>query len=252
MREFVKFKASRWEDQGYETIEVLTDCYITQTYEGRYEDDLILISLYGFDSQVRAAVSALVAPNSRFEFQLYPSGYCKKIRRRLGGGYNFFTTKLGDYTHSLVVAKEALSPEGDIILAPGRTPEDALYEGLMRRFTVPLKPEWKRYLWNEMSVRFVEELSVWNSGPKQLTAIRLTLTESVLENFISNQIKYGSLAFGPYDDNLGELEAISGLDDYLKQFGQDLAHKITNRFTPLHNRNQPIIAFHKQTQGESV
>ncbi|MEG0127452.1 MAG: DEAD/DEAH box helicase family protein, partial [Clostridia bacterium] len=142
---------------------------------------------------------------------------------RTADGKNEGQTKLETPPRSCYI----FTPQGD---------SDRLFEEIDRRVRVPLIPQFKEYLLDELvRTSALQQLSVVCLN-EQFDAWRLSCTSDdkniiqVVENGLkSNQIQIpGAMA-----NNAEVFERINGVSAYLKEFGVTIAQRIKSQFVPL-------------------
>ncbi|MEQ6359535.1 DEAD/DEAH box helicase [Thermoanaerobacter thermohydrosulfuricus] len=183
------------------------------------------ISLAGFDSTVRGLYAAFLKKKKvKIGYYTYYSA----------DNYHGHFTKTGGYTHAILLSQNIYDPNSSspvFLIWDEEEPQDALYNVLYTQYTIPLKKEWNKWLYNYLLHNgYIEKLFV--VGNDKLKAFKVKLNEMELEDIITTAIKEGKLQInGENKFNFFELT----LTDYLKQNANYFAEKINNLFKPLHN-----------------
>ena len=194
-------------------------------------NSVVMASLIGYDSVVKACSAAMVCGHSCRLNGGY--SWCRS------DGYRLYSGKAGDFSHTIVLSSDAVDDKAEkpVLIAWDGDKEEALYATLQRRYPIPVMREWMPWLWERMVERaLAEELSCWTATAQPMEAFRLILTEADLTNLIGEGLRSKAISFCMISGKSGpKITDVEGLDDYLRGFGQTLAEKIARDFRPLHD-----------------
>lgn len=196
------------------------DCFVYDK-----NNTIHFISIGGFDSVVKGIRAAFFKKkNIKIDYWNY----------RCAQNYHGYIEKTGGYTHNILVSSNVYDPNSTspvFLLWGNQSPDDALYQVLNTRYSVPLKKEWSKWLLNYLTDNsFVEELFV--NGNDNLKAFKLSLSNDELAEIVCKAIKNGELIIN--GENQFDFSKIT-MTDYLLQNANYFAEKINNLFKPLHN-----------------
>jgi superfamily II DNA or RNA helicase len=112
--------------------------------------------------------------------------------------------------------------------------KDLLYDKLYKYSSVPLIPEWKTYIYNELSNQRVlrEARTLLMNGVREVEIYKYVGNVEQIKSIIETGLRSGALNINGSNEPSALLEDISGLNDYLSIFGSLLADKIQNKFRP--------------------
>lgn len=156
-------------------------------------------------------------------------------------GYRVITTRMGNKAHMLAISLSAFNKESPFLLFSHPDGfEEALARYMKERTPVPFLPEWIPWIHRCLNQRFkIEELRML--GTDEMTSRYrgwlVTTTDDELQQLVSEGLNLGYISMGEWDTNAEPIaqESRDQLTSYVKQYRQELADIITNKYTPLFN-----------------
>jgi len=167
-------------------VEAYTDGYAYDQYFYLY-----LMSVGGYEARVKAITSALVSGREIEITGKNPLHLSQDFSQK----YRILSTKLRNgLLHQVVLADSFFrsSDKGSKLLYIDnqKHASEMVYNAIKRNYSVPLIPEWSKWLYKKMKQEnCLEELS----GTKKV--VRLSVSEEELDSFISEGIKNGEIDF---------------------------------------------------------
>lgn len=252
--------------------------------------EVFLASISGNHQEVKDMINVFNDGNKvgrikRADGNVYDEGHI--IRNILShskkNSYNEYVSKLDDVSHGLIVSRmiepktnerntwqqtmeknettHISLPEEfyELVVAWDGDLKDQIYKVLYDRYSTPMLEDWKDYIVERLiEEELFEELSVYTFGiRKPIKAGLLKLTESQLENIITEGIQSYELDFAILEDltQTDVLSKCNSLDDYLTHFSGDLAkiiqENINIRFDPKKDKHHPAFKDVNLTANEN-
>ena len=218
--------------------------YATQLTYDVYSNELLYMSIVGYKTIIDRINEVLI--KSRESVGIRARGvYCSKNR---GAQYIMDTRKNenSDLVHANIYIKDyskmdVNSEEFTIYsFVYGNDPfktdkiKDLLYDKLYKYSSVPMLPEWKDYIYDELNSRSVlrQGRTLLLEGSREVEIIKYVGNNETLKNIISTGLASGAININGSNDPSVVLDDIHGLNDYLSMFGSILANKIQTKFRP--------------------
>lgn len=175
-----------------------------------------------------------------------PFGYlreCGTLRFKKKG-YNIERKRQsdGDYVHAVGYLKDELKEFSNGVMALTsyiyftdiEDRNNKIYNKLYKSFSVPMLPQWKNYIVEKLieseNIYALRYLSAYDKTSFQCEG--LYITDKKLEEIITYGLSSGEISVNNSNDPSVLIDSINGLDDYLNVFGETLASKIQQSFTP--------------------
>ena len=218
--------------------------YATQLTYDVYTNDLLFISVVGYKTIIDKINDVIV--KSRDAVGIRARGvYCSKSR---GAQYTIDTRKNenSDLVHANIYIKDyhkidLNSEEFTVYMfAYENDPfkidkvKDLLYDKLYKYSSVPIIPEWKEYIYNQLNEQRVirSARTILLEGSREVEVFKYVGNQEQLKGIISEGLSSGRINIAGSNEPSVLLEDIHGLNDYLSIFGSLLADKIQNKFRP--------------------
>ena len=218
--------------------------YATQLTYDVYTNDLLFISVVGYKTIIDKINDVIV--KSREAVGIRARGvYCSKSR---GAQYTIDTRKneISDLVHANIYIKDyhqidLNSEEFTVYMfAYENDPfkidkvKDLLYDKLYKYSSVPIIPEWKEYIYNQLNEQRVirSARTILLEGSREVEVFKYVGNQEQLKGIISEGLSSGRINIAGSNEPSVLLEDIHGLNDYLSIFGSLLADKIQNKFRP--------------------
>lgn len=152
---------------------------------------------------------------------------------------NTYHTSENDFSHLIVSTKDSFINNTDqfisyLFINNNTTKENVLYDKLYKMISIPLLKEWMPYLWNELEDNeFIQPLNIATVKTEiPFEVYKLSVTENEILTFIQEALREKNLSINNSNEVSMVMNNINGLNDYLNTFGEYLANKIKNSFTP--------------------
>lgn len=218
--------------------------YATQMSYDVYSNDLLYMSIVGYKTIIDRINDVLI--KSKESVGIRARGvYCSKQR---GAQYIMDTRKNenSDLVHANIYIKDyhKMSVGSEEFTAYMFTYEndpfkqekyiELLYDKLYKYCSVPMIPEWKSYIYDQLvSQRVIREArTIIMEGVREVEVQKYVGNVEAIKTIIENGLKSGALNINGSNEPSALLEDIHGLNDYLSIFGSLLADKIQNKFRP--------------------
>ena len=218
--------------------------YATQLTYDVYTNDLIYMSIVGYKTIIDKINDILI--KSRETVGIRARGvYCSKSRT---AQYTMDTRKNenSDLVHANIYIKDyhkidLNSEEFTVYMFvyendPFKVDKvkDLLYDKLYKYSSVPMIPEWKDHVYNELNegryIRTARTLLL--EGIREVEVFKYVGNQEQLKQIISRGLSEGIINIAGSNEPSALLEDIHGLNDYLSIFGSLLADKIQSKFRP--------------------
>ena len=218
--------------------------YATQVTYDPYSNDLLYMSVVGYKTIIDKINDVII--KSRESVGIRARGfYCSKARN---AQYTMDTRKNenSDLVHANIYIKDYhkmdINTEEFTVYMFGYENDpfkidkmkDLLYDKLYKYSSVPMIPEWKEYIYNnlqdERCLRTATTLLM--QGQREVEVTKYVGNQEQLKRIISEGLSNGSISINGSNDPSVLLEDIHGLNDYLSIFGSLLADKIQKKFRP--------------------
>ena len=209
---------------------------------------LYLASISGPETSVDELQSAIA---NNISLQVSASnGYfadgSQKFRREARlhpfGRYETIKGSIDDLRHYIVHVEHSYLLQSSVnrhapIYAWDGNIEQVLFDYLDKNFPLPLLPEWKTWIYNELrAMGYVIPLYVEAYGREtNLAAIGIRLTQDDFEQTISAGLRSKAISFQDGDEIDSNLSYINNLSSYLRAYSGLLGEKITEKFAPRHD-----------------
>lgn len=213
---------------------------------------LVAARFGGYPEAVRALADAINSGGSidveteEDSFRLYttPKIYEKQLK------------KDAVYTECFIKRKDDQNTKaaGDSESSPGRRQQyiftgrddlDQLYGEIDRKTSVPMIPEFREYILEELQKRdCLKRLKIY-STIEEFDAWCLILDEEdkTLAKIVEDGLENGSISIpGATSRNKGSFKEIDGVMDYLEAFGVLIAEKIKSSFKPLYDPSEENVS----------
>lgn len=218
--------------------------YATQITYDPYSNDLLYMSIVGYKTMIDKINDVMI--KSREAVGVRARGfYCSKARN---AQYIMDTRKNenSDLVHANIYIKDyhkmdAASEEFTVYMFnyendPFKVDKtkDLLYDKLYKYSSVPMIPEWKDYIYDQLQeARYLRTTStLLMQGQREVEVIKYVGNQEHLKRIISEGLAAGTININGSNNPSALLEDIHGLNDYLSIFGSLLADKIQNKFRP--------------------
>lgn len=208
--------------------------------EPRYPEKIVLASLGGDDSSVKAIAAAIVEHR---ELEMVGEEGGEKLFSRVTseGRHRVLMSKTPEgHVHALVASRRVLPGEGDVVLCWDGDPAGALGRWLLSSTDLPLLPEWYPRLWAAAEGReMIQSLTVHASGKVAVSAFRVVAAEpDRWQELIGELVMQGELAIPDAGGESPTLDA-EKLNDYLVGWGPHLAARAQARHKPVYETGSP-------------
>ena len=204
----------------------------------RAAGELVFASVIGYSTTVQTSLKELKTPN----LHCYVPGAGNYRTSR--SGYSIETKKdmNSDYLHGIFYVKDKINykedgtEEIDIYLYSTTSEEltDKLFAKIYKYSSVPVLEEWKGYLLEHLRGRNrLRELTVISKEERAPFSVhRAHFNKNDIKNIVQMGLQDGELKIMGSNRRSPVLETITGLNDYLANFGETLAEKIQSSFKP--------------------
>lgn len=219
--------------------------YATQMSYDVYSNDLLFMSVVGYKTIIDRINDVII--KSREAVGIRARGcYCSKSR---GMQYIMETRKNenSDLVHANIYIKDYHrmgtnnSEEFSIYMYtyendPFKQDKyiDLLYDKIYKYSSVPMIPEWKNYIYNQLQEQRVirKARTLLMDGIREVEIQKYVGSQETIKNIIEGGLRAGAININGSNEPSALLEDIHGLNDYLSIFGSLLADKIQNKFRP--------------------
>lgn len=221
------------------TLGKLRAVYYDTIVIDQYEGNVVFGSLVDSDKELK---------QYQFEINKRNNFYIQDLRRYYSnnGKYEIEKRKQSnsDFAHMIFNLKDTVETVNDdnelltayIYLQPSDSINQKVYDKLYDNTSIPLLEEWMDFLIGEFrSFGFLKELTVDSieDEDKALRCLKLKISNTQLLEIVQAGIRGNSIAIKNNSTEDSELmKYIEGLDGYLNVFGETLAERIQNSFTP--------------------
>ena len=218
--------------------------YATQMTYDSYTNDLMYLSIVGYKTIIDKINDVMI--KSREAVGIRARGvYCSKSRN---AQYIMDTRKNdnSDLVHANIYIKDyhKMDVNSEEFAAymfvyendPFKVDKikDLLYDKLYKYSSVPLIPEWKEYIYNQLNdsgyLRTTRTIVLEDT--REVEVIKYVGNQEQLKEIISRGLANHVINIAGSNEPSALLEDIHGLNDYLSIFGSLLADKIQNKFRP--------------------
>ena len=218
--------------------------YATQMSYDVYSNDLLFMSVVGYKTIMDRINDVII--KSREAVGIRARGtYCSKSR---GTQYIMDVRKNenSDLVHANIYIKDyhkmgTNSEEFSVYMYAYENDPfkhdkyvELLYDKLYKYSSVPMIPEWKNYIYNQLQeARVIRKArTTIMEGTREVEIYKYVGNQETIKNIIENGLKSGAININGSNEASVLLEDIHGLNDYLSIFGSLLADKIQNKFRP--------------------
>lgn len=218
--------------------------YATQLTYDVYSNELLYMSIVGYKTIIDRINEVFI--KSKESVGIRARGvYCSKNR---GAQYIMDTRKNenSDLVHANIYIKDysrmdVNSEEFTVYLFTYENDafktdklKDLLYDKLYKYSSVPMLPEWKEYIYNELTSRsFLRQgRTLLLEGSREVEIVKYVGNNEMIKNIISEGLSSGIININGSNEPSVVLDDIYGLNDYLSMFGSILANKIQTKFRP--------------------
>lgn len=203
---------------------------------------LFSISLIGRQKDVQELQGAI---NSGYTIQVYEpdgefnrTGYQKAPRVYASGKYTTIKTDVEDIAHYIMHLTAEGSESSRIPLFSWKqNGKELVLDYLETNYSLPVLPEWKDWLFNQLQRRgHVEELIVDSfTDVTPPVALSFYFKTDIMDKIIQEGLKTNQISM-PFEYKAEEpVFHVENLSGYLKDYGTELAERITERFSPRHD-----------------
>ena len=204
----------------------------------RAASELVFASAVGYSTTLQICLKELKTPN--LHCYIPGAGNYRTCRT----GYNIETKKdsSSDYLHAIFYAKDKINYKEDgteeigIYIYANTEEElrDKLYAKISKYSSVPVLEDWKQYLLDRLKqngkLRQLTVLSKDDNAP--FNVYRGYFNKEDIKNIVKQGLQASEIQIMGSNRRSPILETITGLNDYLANFGEILAEKIQTSFKP--------------------
>jgi superfamily II DNA or RNA helicase len=212
------------------------DTIVTDEFSGQ----LIFASIVDNDQLLK---------NAQYEVNKKNTIFIESLKRYVSsdGKYDIEKRKASnsDFGHLVVNKRDDVEELGDdnellkayIYVKDLNELNSKLYDKLYANTSIPLLEEWMPYIKQElMKNQYLRQLHIETIYEQHtFEAFRLYLSKAQLLNLVQTGIREHSITINNTSENSELMGFIDGLDSYLNVFGDTLAHRIQESFTPKFN-----------------
>ena len=204
----------------------------------RVTGELVFASVLGYSTAVQTCLKELKTPNlhcyvpGQGNYRTSRNGYIVESKRDSGSDYIHGVF----YIRDKVNYKEDGSEEIDIYIYSNNEEEltNKLFAKIYKYSSVPVLEEWKSYLLDKLRDNHkLRQLNV--VGPESNAPFyvhRAYFNKNDIKNIVKAGLQAQEIQIMGSNRRSPVLETISGLNDYLANFGETLAEKIQSSFKP--------------------
>lgn len=153
----------------------------------------------------------------------------------------------GDFSHMIIKKKDVIDKNDTNELYTFyilyRSPEElkeVIYDKIYANTSVPILQEWTDYLVSSFErlglIRPINVYHSYESAPFE--AVKINLTKTGLLDIVQSGLRTGLISIGETETASEIMTEVNGLDMYLNIFGDTLAEKIQQAFTPKFNPHE--------------
>ena len=204
----------------------------------RAQSELIYGSVVGYSTAMQISLKELKTPNlncyipNAGNYRTGRTGYSIESKRDASS----------DYVHSIFYAKDKINYQEDgteqieIYIYCNNEEEliNKLYAKVAKYSSVPVLEEWKEYLLTQLrgngKIRQLFVFHKYEEAPFQ--AYRAFFNKNDIKNIVKSGLSTGEIKIMGSNRPSPVLDTITGLNDYLANFGEILAEKIQTSFKP--------------------
>ncbi len=216
---------------------------------------LVAVRFGGYPEQVHAMSDAIYAGGRisilKGNIYIFFTGKAKQYRRyhTNDGLYAEAVLMLEGNRDCMNTGERSETKEERPILEPvylycEKDSADSLFEEIDKVVSVPLIPEFRDYLIEELKAQGLlvrlEVLSV--DPPFDAWRLMLSIDEKEIIAIVENGLKTGRIAIPGGHTNTGTFENIKSVSTYLNQFGKTVADRIQNQFHPLFDPSKEPVS----------
>ncbi len=204
----------------------------------RAQSELIYGSVIGYATAMQISLKELKTPNlncyipNAGNYRTGRTGYSIESKRDASS----------DYTHTIFYAKDKVTYREDgteqieIYIYCNNEEElrEKLYAKVAKYSSVPVLEEWKDYLLTQLKNNGkIRELYVFHKYEEApFKAYRAFFNKNDVKNIVKSGLSAGEIKIMGNNNPSPVLDTITGLNDYLANFGEILAEKIQTSFKP--------------------
>ena len=204
----------------------------------RAAGELIYASMIGYSTAINSSLKELKTPN----LNCYIPGAGNYRTGRTGYSIETKRDNNSDYIHAMFYAKDKINyredgtEEIEIYIYCHNQQEliDKLYAKVAKYSSVPVLEEWKEYLTARLRENNkIRELFIHTKyEQKPFNAYRAFFNKNDIKNIVKLGLEAGDIKIMGSNRPSPILDNITGLNDYLANFGEILAEKIQTSFKP--------------------
>ena len=204
---------------------------------------LVFFSVIGYPGAMKSNISKIKEETKPFAYMrgigslsMVRNGYDIEQKRQTNGDYihtiGFLKDKFSEYANGTEELMAYIYYSTDDNGAEDRNQK--IYDKLYKHFSIPMIPEWKDYIINELREnRKIYDLRiVTGHDERKFNACGLYVNSNELTRIIVEGLREGNISIKGSNEPSMLMESIDGLNDYLNVFGETLAAKIQASFRP--------------------
>lgn len=204
----------------------------------RAQSELIYASVIGYSTAMQITLKELKTPN----LNCYIPGAGSYRTSRTGYSIESKRDATSDYIHSIFFSKDKINYQEDgteqieIYIYCNNEEElrDKLYAKVSKYSSVPVLEEWNDFLLSRLrennKIRQLYVYHKYNEAPFQ--AYRAFFNKNDIKNIVKQGLEAEEIKIMGSNSPSPVLDTITGLNDYLSNFGEILAEKIQTSFKP--------------------
>ena len=178
--------------------------------------------------------------------------------RLMHKGYEIETKRQqnGDYIHAVGYLKDETDEEylsAYIYFTDDEDRNNKIYNRIYKNFSIPMLPEWKEYIIEKLlESRNLYMLEYQSSHELSFKGMGLLVTSARIEDIITSGLKRGDISVNNSNEPSMLIDSIEGLDSYLNVFGETLASRIQQSFTPKFIPGQQPYTEHVNNYDDNI
>jgi superfamily II DNA or RNA helicase len=205
-----------------------------------HNNTLVYASIIGYDALIKDMSKEVNKVNNIY---LESLGYCRTVSR----GYEVDKRKQNnsDFSHLVVYRKDKVMGEDTpqerllayIFYRNEQEKFQAFYDKIYKNTSVPVLMEWIPYIIESASTNNnLRRTTIYydntDEKPKPFECLCLDISKEQLLNIVQNGLRTGAINVRGSNETSEQMTNINGLDSYLNSFGETLARRIQQSFTP--------------------
>lgn len=210
-----------------------------------YDSDKLLLAIVaGADSALQSIKGSIDVGSQGLRF-----GLAEKTEKQfvlkdkllsLGGEkgkYSRLNMPIVNLPNAMGIVHEEVSTSSKYVLSMDDNPADAIADFMGTAYNLQILDEWKNVLFNKLvELDYIKQVDMY-VDPIACPNLRLysvSMDEDQADAFISDMLKSKVIQF-PYEGDGNRLNEINELGQYMLEFSEPMAEKITQQVQPLHN-----------------